>query len=62
MKQFFCDYSPTKQCQYIDTSGMTIIECTECDHYHTQVRTTDSIPIIDWVVNLFKRKENAKDN
>lgn len=56
-KTFYCAYSPTKQCEFVDSSGMTkVVECTECPYLLNRIRPTGDTPILDWFLNLFKRK------
>lgn len=56
MKTFKCDYAPNGTCPYIDSSGNTRIICSECDHFSTRIRSTGGMPILDWLINLFKHK------
>jgi len=43
-----CEYTETKQCTHLDTSGMNqVVECNACPEAKGGVRTTGAIPILN---------------
>jgi len=52
-----CPYKYKCDCKYIDTAGMTKLkECVDCELYDNHTLETGSMPVLEWFLNLFKRK------
>lgn len=52
---FKCPYNE-HSCVQVNTCGMSVDKsCQECKHYHNGVRATGGMPVVEAVINLFKR-------
>lgn len=59
-KAFKCPYEEI-ECVHINTSGMsTDIDCEKCEHYGKGIRSTGAMPILGWLMGIFKNKKDTK--
>jgi len=54
-----CSYKHKADCKYIDTAGMTKTrECIDCDWYNNGTVESRGTPILEYLLNIFKKKNN----
>lgn len=60
MKNFSCPYN-NFDCSYVNSLELTKdVDCDKCVHYHNGVRATGAMPVLGWLVSLFRSKNKNK--